>query len=78
VSYWIVSRGTRVLYQYDVCAALACDFLTLKTYIVSVDMVTVQLGHHLFQRPRRLARPRTPPSHGDNKSSNLFGDTNHP
>src|SRR5260370_1697868 len=26
------------------------------------------------ERPRRLARPRTPPSHGDNTSSNLVGD----
>jgi hypothetical protein len=39
-------------------------------------MVMVQLEPLSFQRPRRLARPRTPPFHGDNKSSNLFGDTN--
>ena len=29
-----------------------------------------------FQRPRRLARPRTPPFHGDNTGSNPVGDAN--
>src|SRR6202000_2542085 len=28
------------------------------------------------QRPRRLARPRTPPFHGDNTGSNPVGDAN--
>jgi hypothetical protein len=50
--------------------------LTLKGYIVSVDEDEGALEPSSFQRPRRLARPRTPPFHGDNKSSNLFGDTN--
>ena len=29
-----------------------------------------------LQRPRRLARPRTPPFHGDNTGSNPVGDAN--
>jgi hypothetical protein len=29
-----------------------------------------------LERPRRLARPRTPPFHGDNMGSNPIGDTN--
>jgi hypothetical protein len=29
------------------------------------------------KRPRRLARPRTPPFHGDNTGSNPVGDANH-
>ena len=28
------------------------------------------------KRPRRLARPRTPPFHGDNTGSNPVGDAN--
>jgi hypothetical protein len=28
-----------------------------------------------LERPRRLARPRTPPFHGDNMGSNPIGDT---
>ena len=39
-------------------------------------MVRVLLGPSSFQRPRRLARPRTPPFHGDNMGSNPIGDTN--
>ena len=30
----------------------------------------------LLKRPRRLARPRTPPFHGDNTGSNPVGDAN--
>ncbi len=30
------------------------------------------------QRPRRLARPRTPPFHGDNTGSNPVGDAKNP
>ncbi len=29
-----------------------------------------------MKRPRRLARPRTPPFHGDNTGSNPVGDAN--
>jgi hypothetical protein len=29
-----------------------------------------------LKRPRRLARPRTPPFHGDNMGSNPIGDAN--
>jgi hypothetical protein len=32
--------------------------------------------YHADQRPRRLARPRTPPFHGDNTGSNPVGDAN--
>jgi hypothetical protein len=32
----------------------------------------------LQERPRRLARPRTPPFHGDNTGSNPVGDANIP
>jgi hypothetical protein len=39
-------------------------------------MVRVLLEPSSFERPRRLARPRTPPFHGDNMGSNPIGDTN--
>src|SRR5271167_740114 len=32
-------------------------------------------GAVICHRPRRLARPRTPPFHGDNMGSNPIGDT---
>jgi hypothetical protein len=33
-------------------------------------------GYGPRKRPRRLARPRTPPFHGDNTGSNPVGDAN--
>jgi hypothetical protein len=33
-------------------------------------------GYGPSKRPRRLARPRTPPFHGDNTGSNPVGDAN--
>jgi hypothetical protein len=35
-------------------------------------------GYGPRKRPRRLARPRTPPFHGDNTGSNPVGDANKP
>jgi hypothetical protein len=35
------------------------------------------VGTFYLVRPRRLARPRTPPFHGDNMGSNPIGDTKH-
>ena len=50
--------------------------LTPNLYIVSVDNGEADAEWPSLKRPRRLARPRTPPFHGDNMSSNLIGDTN--
>jgi hypothetical protein len=51
--------------------------LTLKGDIVSVGDGEGAAGAVIFlERPRRLARPRTPPFHGDNMGSNPIGDTN--
>ena len=51
------------------------DFLTRDSYIVSVEIgANIWVYLTIPCRPRRLARPRTPPSHGDNTSSNLVGD----
>src|ERR1700758_4267887 len=44
--------------------------------LFALMMVTVQLEPSSAHRPRRLARPRTPPFHGDNMGSNPIGDTN--
>lgn len=52
------------------------DTLTLKDDIVSVGEDEGAAGAVIFlERPRRLARPRTPPFHGDNMGSNPIGDT---
>ena len=51
--------------------------LTLKGDIVSVGEGEGATGAVIFlESPRRLARPRTPPFHGDNMGSNPIGDTN--
>ena len=44
--------------------------------MLALVMMRVQLEPSSFQRPRRLARPRTPPFHGDNTGSNPVGDAN--
>ena len=49
-------------------------FLTRDSYIVSVETGAAPGCVHRSYRPRRLARPRTPPFHGDNMGSNPIGD----
>src|SRR5579862_2770119 len=49
--------------------------LTPNLYIVSVDNGEAVAEPPSLKRPRRLARPRTPPFHGDNMGSNPIGDT---
>lgn len=44
--------------------------------LLALVRVRVLLEPSSPQRPRRLARPRTPPFHGDNMGSNPIGDTN--
>jgi hypothetical protein len=44
--------------------------------LLALMRVRVLLEPSFFVRPRRLARPRTPPFHGDNMGSNPIGDTN--
>ena len=54
---------------------------------ISLTLAIADCYHQLFRgkrleatlphsRPRRLARPRTPPFHGDNTGSNPVGDAN--
>ena len=38
--------------------------------------IPIVLSDHFNHRPRRLARPRTPPFHGGNTGSNPVGDAN--
>jgi hypothetical protein len=43
----------------------------------SEPCIVREAASRLLKRPRRLARPRTPPFHGDNTGSNPVGDAKH-
>ena len=51
---------------------MAIAFLTLSGLTVTIK----KSGDNSHLSPRRLARPRTPPFHGDNTGSNPVGDAN--
>src|SRR5271163_2793409 len=57
------------------CVVAARQFLTETECLVSVGSGASAADAINLECPRRLARPRTPPFHGDNMSSNLIGDT---
>jgi hypothetical protein len=57
------------------CADEARQLLTEVDWVVSVGSGEDAADAIKLVCPRRLARPRTPPFHGDNMSSNLIGDT---
>jgi hypothetical protein len=44
--------------------------------LLTLQKVKVLREPSFLLRPCRLARPRTPPFHGENTSSNLVGDAN--
>jgi hypothetical protein len=55
----------------------------LRNYTATGNAIKLKLvdsgrpkGYGPSNRPRRLARPRTPPFHGDNTGSNPVGDAN--
>src|SRR5260370_37307771 len=54
------------------------QLLTLHDRVAKVETGRLRPARRLRakQRPRRLARPRTPPFHGDNTGSNPVGDAN--
>jgi hypothetical protein len=54
------------------------QLLTLHDRVARVEIGRLRPARRLRakQRPRRLARPRTPPFHGDNTGSNPVGDAN--
>ena len=56
----------------------ACALLTRDFRVARVEPGRLRPARRLWakQRPRRLARPRTPPFHGDNTGSNPVGDAN--
>ncbi len=63
-------------FQYAVILSILLPVLTPLCHVVSVKLVSPGCGRSPFARPCRLARPRTPPVHGENTSSNLVGDAN--
>src|SRR5580698_4863952 len=70
--------GKRPGHAMDGCpgARLPAAFLTWMELIDTFRMAfAARLRSHcaLNSRPRRLARPRTPPFHGDNTGSNPVG-----
>jgi hypothetical protein len=50
--------------------------LTHPAQVVSLKECESRRPLRRITRPRRLARPRTPPFHGDNTGSNPVGDAN--
>ena len=48
------------------------------TRVFTNEKSVILLNDSFLSRPRRLARPRTPPFHGDNTGSNPVGDANNP
>ena len=52
------------------------SLLTPGRQVVSLKECDREPSRGLALRPRRLARPRTPPFHGDNTGSNPVGDAN--
>ena len=73
--------ATRCKFDNETCSAICQGRVRLLTPFTVLDKVVVassrrfvHLSLFACSRPRRLARPRTPPFHGDNTGSNPVGD----
>jgi hypothetical protein len=78
---WFRVQLQPVGFELILCRILGCVASSVLTRGMAVDKVKVvdAAWKSVFcdfgaPRPRRLARPRTPPFHGDNTGSNPVGD----